>query len=157
MSSLRALALSLAAAGALVVAGCMGDARERLSKAEYEETVRTAYADVQEAFRQTNVDDVSELPPRIEAAQDELREAAGELEDVDPPDEVEAENAQIAEAMRAYADDLDGLLEAAERGDTIAVAEFSSRVATNDAVVAMMEAAERLKFKGYDVGDIAEE
>ena len=141
----------------LVLAGCSGGGREQFSKAEYEETVRTAYADVQEAFRQTNVDDVSELAPRIEDAQDQLRDAAGELEDVDPPDEVEAENAQIAEAMRAYADDLDGLLEAAERGDTIAVAEFSSRVATNDAVVAMMEAAERLKFKGYDVGDIAEE
>jgi hypothetical protein len=141
----------------LVLAGCSGGGREQLSKAEYEETVRTAYADVQEAFRQTNVDDVSELAPRIEDAQDQLRDAAGELEDVDPPNEVEAENAQIAEAMRAYADDLDGLLEAAERGDTIAVAEFSSRVATNDAVVAMMEAAERLRFKGYDVGDIAEE
>ena len=146
----------LAIAAAFVLVSCAGE-NERLSKAEYEETVRTAYAEVQEAFRQTNVDDVGELPPRIEAAQDELREAAGTLEDVEPPDEVEAENAQIAEAMRAYADDLDGLLEAAERGDTIAVAQFSSRVATNDAVVAMMEAAERLKFKGYDVGEIAEE
>jgi hypothetical protein len=157
MSSPRALALSLAVAGALVVAGCSGDGRERLSKTEYEETVRSVYAGVQEAFRQTNVTAPSDLADRVGDAQDELRQAAGELEDVDPPDEVEAENAQIAEAMRAYADDLDGLRDAAERGDSTAITDFSSRVASNDAIVSMMEAAERMKFKGYDVGDIAEE
>jgi NAD(P)-dependent dehydrogenase (short-subunit alcohol dehydrogenase family) len=157
MTSPRALALSLAAAGALVLAGCMGDARERLSKAEYEEKVRSVYAGVQESFRETNVTDQGDLADRVEDAQDELRRAAGELEDVDPPDEVEAENAQIAESMRAYADDLDVLREAAERRDSTAVSDFSSRVASNDAIARMMEAAERMKFKGYDVGDIAEE
>jgi NAD(P)-dependent dehydrogenase (short-subunit alcohol dehydrogenase family) len=157
MSSPRALVLALAAAGALVLAGCSGDGRERLSKTEYEETVRSVYAGVQEAFRQTNVTAQSDLADRVGDAQDELRQAAGELEDVDPPDEVEAENAQIAEAMRAYADDLDGLREAAERGDSTAISDFNSRVASNDAIVSMMEAAERMKFKGYDVGDIAEE
>lgn len=156
MSFQRALALSLAAAAVLAAAGCMGDARE-LSKAEYEERVRSAYAGVQEAFRATNVTEQGDLADRVEDAQDELRRAASELEDVDPPDEVEAENAQIAESMRAYADDLDLLREAAERGDSKAVSDFSSRVASNDAIVNMMEAAERMKFKGYDVGDIAEE
>jgi hypothetical protein len=157
MISPRALALVPAAAAAFVLAGCSGGGRDALTKTEYEETVRTVYADVQDAFRQTNVSEQSELADRVEDAQDELRRAAGELEDVDPPDEVEAENAQIAEAMRTYADDLDGLREAAERGDSTAIANFNSRVATNDAIVAMMEAAERIKFKGYDVGDIAEE
>jgi hypothetical protein len=157
MRSPRALALLLAVMGALAAAGCAGEGRERLTKAEYEERVRTVYAGVQQAFRQTNVDDRDELAARVADAQDELRHAAGELEDVEPPDEVEAENAQIAESMRAYADDLDGLREAAERGDSTAISDFNSRVASNDAIVAMMEAAERLKFKGYDVGDIAEE
>jgi hypothetical protein len=146
----------LAVAASFVLVSCAGE-NERLSEAEYAERVRSVYADVQEAFRQTDVDDQSELAGRVEDAQEELRSAAGELEGVDPPDEVEAENAQIAEAMRTYADDLDRLREAAERGDSTAIANFNSRVATNDAVVAMMEAAERLKFKGYDVGDIAEE
>lgn len=158
MRSLRALALLLlAAAAALVLAGCSGEGRERLTKAEYEERVRSVYAGVQEAFRQTNVTDRGELADRVSDAQEELRRAAGDLEDVEPPDEVEAENAQIAEAMRTYADDLEPLREAAERGDSGAIANFNSRVATNDAIVAMMEAAERMKFKGYDVGDIAEE
>jgi predicted nuclease with TOPRIM domain len=146
----------LATATAFVLVSCAGD-NERLSKPEYEEKVRTVYAEVQEAFRQTNVPEQEELADRVEDAQEELRDAAGELEDVDPPDEVEAENAQIAESMRTYADDLETLRQAAEDGDSTAIASFNSRVATNDAIVAMMEAAERLKFKGYDVGDIAEE
>jgi major membrane immunogen (membrane-anchored lipoprotein) len=146
----------IAIGASLVLVACGGE-KERLSKPEYEERVRSVYADVQEAFRRTDVTDQEELADRVEDAQDELRDAAGELEDVDPPDAVEAENAQIAEAMRTYADDLDGLREAAERGDATAIASFNSRVATNDAIVAMMEAAERMKFKGYDVGDIAEE
>jgi hypothetical protein len=146
----------IAIGASLVLVSCGGE-KERLSKPEYEERVRSVYADVQEAFRRTDVTDQTELDDRVEDAQEELRRAAGALEDVDPPDEVEAENAQIAEAMRTYADDLDGLREAAERGDATAIANFNSRVATNDAIVAMMEAAERLKFKGYDVGDIAEE
>jgi hypothetical protein len=147
---------ALTIAAAFVLASC-GGGNERLSKPEYEEKVRTVYADIQEAFRQTNVPDQEELADRVEDAQEELRRAAGALEDVDPPDEVEAENAQIADAMRTYADDLDGLREAAERGDSTAIVNFNSRVASNDAIVAMMEAAERMKFKGYDVGDIAEE
>jgi hypothetical protein len=147
-------ALTLAAVFVLV--SCAGG-DDRLSKPEYEEKVRTVYADVQEAFRQTNVTDQQELAERVQNAQDELRHAAGELEDGDPPEEVEAENAQIAEAMRTYADDLEVLRAAAERGDSTAIASFNSRVATNDAIVAMMEAAEHIKFKGYDVGDIAEE
>jgi hypothetical protein len=155
MRSLRALVLLLAAVGAL--AGCNGEGREQLTKAEYEERVRTVYADVQEAFRETDVEDRDELADRVADAQDALRDAAGELEGVDPPDEVDAENAQIAESMSAYADDLDALREAAERGDSASISAFNSRVASNDAIVALMEAAERLRAKGYDVGDIAEE
>jgi hypothetical protein len=155
MRSLRALVLLLAAVGAL--AGCNGEGREQLTKAEYEERVRTVYADVQEAFRETDVEDRDELADRVADAQDALRDAAGELDGVDPPDEVDAENAQIAESMSAYADDLDALREAAERGDSASISAFNSRVASNDAIVALMEAAERLRAKGYDVGDIAEE
>jgi len=119
--------------------------------------VRTAYGGVQEAFRRTNVGSPEDLAGRVGDAQDELREAADALEDLDPPEDVVAENAQIAQAMRAYADDLDALREAAERGDSAAIENFSSRVATNDAIVQMMEAAERVKFKGYDLGQIADE
>jgi hypothetical protein len=146
----------ISAVTALVAASCAGGGDDRLSKPEYEATVRSAYAEVQEAFRRTDVA-VGELPDRIEDAQAQLRDAAGVLEDVEPPEEVEAANDQVASAMRQYADDLDVLRAAAERGDEAAIESFNSRIAHNAAIQLLMEAAESMRAKGYDVGPIAEE
>ena len=139
----------------VVAASCSGD-DGRLTKAEYAEKVRTVYADVQEVFARTNVAP-DELAERVADAQDELRDAADELEDIRPPDDVVAEHDQIVEGLRAYAEDLDRLRNAAERGDERTIADFNSRVAENDSVVRIAEAAESMKFKGYDLGQIAEE
>jgi hypothetical protein len=68
---------------AVVLAGCAGDGG-RLSKTEYAAQVRSVYAGVQEAFAATNVPP-EELPDRVEDAQAELREAADELEGLEPP------------------------------------------------------------------------
>lgn len=148
--------LPLLAAAALAAGGC-GDDGRRLEKAEYEEKVRSAYAEVQEAFQQTNVPSLDELAGRVEDARKQLREAADELEGLQPPEDVEAENAQIVQAMRAYADDLDRLRNAAEQGDERTIEDFNTRIAQNESVEQIAEAAERMKFKGYDLGPIAEE
>jgi hypothetical protein len=149
----RTLAVLLAISGALV-AGCGDDGA--LTKAEYEEKVRVTYAEVQEAFARTNVA-VDELAGRVEDAQDALRDAADELEAVQPPADVETEHAEVVAGLRAYADDLVRLVNAAERGDERTVEDFNARVATNASVEQIAEAAERMKFKGYDLGTIAEE
>jgi hypothetical protein len=145
-----------AAAAALTLAGC-GGGDDRLSKSEYEEKVRAVYADVQEAFQATAVTRPTELAARIEDAQRELREAADELDEVEPPEDVEAENRQIVEGMRRYADSLDRLRNAAERGDTEVIDDATARIGQNEAVEQIAESAERMKFKGYDLGPIAEE
>jgi hypothetical protein len=119
--------------------------------------VRSVYAEVQEAFAQTNVPTLEELAGRVEAAQDELREAAGELEEVTPPEDAEAATAQIAEGFRLYADELDRLRLAAERGDQHTIDDFNAQVAGRESVRQIQEAAEAMKFKGYDLGPIAEE
>jgi hypothetical protein len=138
----------------LVVAGCGGD--ERLTKQEYAEKVRAVYGDVQKAFQATNVPQ-GELASRVEAAQEQLRDSADELEAVEPPEDVETEHSQLAQGMRRYADDLDRLRNAAESGDQRTIEDFNARIAQNEAVEQMAEAAERMKFKGYDLGQIAEE
>jgi acyl-CoA reductase-like NAD-dependent aldehyde dehydrogenase len=119
--------------------------------------VRSVYAEVQEAFAQTNVPSLGQLAERVEAAQDELQEAAGELEEVTPPPEAEAANAQIAEGFRLYAEELDRLRNAAERGDQRTIDDFNAQIADRQSVRQIMEAAEAMKFKGYDLGPIAEE
>jgi chromosome segregation ATPase len=152
---LRNAFLTIAALATLSLMGCGGDGR--LSKSDYEQRVRSVYANVQEAFRKTNVTSTKLLHDRVEEAQGELRSAAVELEEIEPPEKVEEETDELVEGMREYADDLDELREAAERGDRSAVEAFSSRVAQNEAVERMAEAAEEMKFKGYDLGPIAEE
>lgn len=139
----------------LTLVGCAGD-EGRLSKVEYAEKVRSVYAEVQEAFRQTDVP-LSDLADRVEDAQAKLRDAADELESLEPPEDVEAENAQIVDGFRSYADELDRLRNAAERGDQRTIDDFNAGLATRESVELIAEAAERIKFKGYDLGDIAEE
>jgi hypothetical protein len=152
----RATLVALAAFTALSVAACDAGGSGSLSKSEYEEKVRSVYAEVQEAFARTDVP-LAELAGRVEDAQAQLREAAGELGDVTPPEEAEAANAQIAEGLRLYAGELDRLRNAAERGDQRTIDDFNNRIAQLESVRSIMEAAESLKFKGYDLGQIAEE
>jgi hypothetical protein len=141
---------------ALASASCGGD--DGLTKDEYAELVRSEYAEVQEAFRATGASfGRPDLPEKIEAAQDELRESADTLDDAQPPEDAEAENQQIVDGMRRYADSLDRLRNAAERGDLRAIEDASARITSNQGVVLIAEAAEKLKFKGYDLGQIAEE
>lgn len=147
--------VALLALAALAVGGCGGD--DRLTKPEYEEKVRSVWADVQEAFRRTNVEAPQQLAERVEEAQRELRTGADELARRPPPADVEAENAQVVAGMRAYAQDLDRLRNAAEQGDERTIEDINARIAQNQSVQQIAEAAERMKFKGYDLGPIAEE
>jgi hypothetical protein len=152
---LRKAFLTISALATLSLTGCGGDGR--LSKSDYEHRVRSVYANVQEAFRKTNVTSTELLADRVGEAQGELRSAADELEEIQPPEKVEEETEELVEGMREYADDLDELREAAERGDQAAVQKFNSGIPRNEAVGRMAEAAEEMKFKGYDLGPIAEE
>jgi hypothetical protein len=150
-----AISAALAMLGVLSFAACGGD---RLSKSEYEQKVRSEYADVQEAFVATGASfGRPDLAEKIEQAQAELREMADSLDDAEPPEEVEKENEEIAEGMREYADDLDQLRDAAQKGDLRSIEGFNDRIAKNEAVEQIAEAAEEMKFKGYDLGQIAEE
>jgi hypothetical protein len=128
-----------------------------LSKPEYEQKVRTEYADVQDAFRKTNVTSAGLLAARVAEAQSELRDAADDLDDAKPPGSIARENDRLVAGMRAYADDLEELRRAAELGDSVAVTRFNESIPRNPAVLQIAEAAEEMKFEGYDLGPIAEE
>jgi soluble cytochrome b562 len=116
------------------------------------------YADVQDAFRATGAAfGQPGLAEKIEQAQAQLREAADALSGAEAPVEVEKENEEIVEGMREYADDLDQLRDAAQKGDLQSIEGFNDRIGKNEAVEQIAEAAEEMKFKGYDLGQIAEE
>jgi hypothetical protein len=141
----------------VLLAGC-GESADRLSKHEYEQKLRSEYAGVQQAFLATGSSfGRSDLPEKIGAAQETLRDAAEELEHVEPPKEIEEQNEEIAQGLRDYAEDLDELKEAAVRDDLQAIEAFTERIPTNEAIERIAEAAEEMKHKGYDVGRIGEE
>jgi hypothetical protein len=154
---LWALPVTAVALVALFLVLGRGDEGKRLSKVQYEQKVRSDYGNVQEAFRSTNVQSTKLLATRVADAQSELRHAADDLDKAKPPIEVEKENDQLVEGMRDYADDLDALREAAERNDAVGVQQFNQGIAQNAAVRQMAEAAEEMKFEGYDLGPIAED
>jgi hypothetical protein len=148
------LASVLVACAALAVGGC---GEERLSKKAYEHTVRTEYAGVQGAFESTRDTSGSVLAKRIEAAQSALLEAADSLEQIEPPEQVEHENEELVEGMREYAEQLDELIDAAADGRQSVIDRYNDGLVDNEAAEQMAEAAEEMKFKGYDLGRIAEE
>ena len=159
MPSRRVLAgavVALVAFAAILLVPRGGDGGT-LSKPEYEKKVRAKYANVQDAFRKTNVTSAGLLAARVAEAQSELRDAADELDDAKPPGSVARQNDRLVAGMRAYADDLEVLRVAAKRGDSVGVTRFNQSIPQNTSVLQIAEAAEEMKFEGYDLGPIAEE
>jgi soluble cytochrome b562 len=154
--SIRRAVLALGFGLVFVAAsGCSGEGR--LSQAAYEQTVRAEYASVQKAFESTRDTSGPTLAARLETAQRALVSAAEAIESREPPEQVEEENEELAEGMREYAEQLDELIEAAAGGRQAAIDRFNAELANDKAVEQMAEAAEEMKFKGYDLGPIAEE
>ena len=59
--------------------------------------------------------------------------------------------------MLAYSDELVALAEAVEREDKRALQRFNARIPRHTEIARMAEAAEEMKFMGYNLGVIAEE
>jgi uncharacterized protein YicC (UPF0701 family) len=147
------LALGVLAA-ALLTSGC---GEERLTKGAYEQQVQSEYATVQAAFEATRDTSGRRLAARLAAAREALRETAEALEAAEPPKQVQEENEELVEGMRDYAEQLEPLVEAARSGRQGVIDRFNSKLRSNEAVKRMAEAAEEMKFKGYDLGAVAEE
>jgi hypothetical protein len=150
-----------AGASALIIGLLLAFAARRdeepLSKGQYEQEVRSAYAEVQTAFLRTRGASGPELADRVSEAEQALRDAADELERLTAPVAVEAAHEQLVEGLREYAADLETLHSAIERGDTEAIDQFNTGIAQNDAIRKITAAAEGMTEEGYDVGPIAEE
>lgn len=149
VSRRRRSALLLAGGALLVLAAAFafpgrgGGEPQRLTKPEYERAVKAAYADVQAAFAATRVP-AGQLPARLAAAEASLRRAAAALRQVQPPDEVASDHARLVAGLAEYAEEIERLDGRAPTGSSESVEEIA-------------EAAERMKFKGYDLGRIAQD
>lgn len=157
---LPALALSaLLAALAVAVAGCGGGAR--LSKAEYEAEVAAIGRDLEARFgdlgSRLGASDLSSLAALLARLGEALDTAAGRLSQLKPPEEVQAAQDQLVQAARDLAD------RAREVADTLQEAPLSELVSLqdeldltrSDAFRRLEQALDELKAKGYSLGRLA--
>jgi hypothetical protein len=152
MSRPRFLLLAVAAL-AVGLAGCGSEAR--LSKSEYEQKLATAGRDLAEASKPlAQAKTGPEFASGVERVQTELREAAGDLGSVTPPEDVEEANDRLVDALRGLADEFDKVKEAAKGGAKQA-REAGARLArskpSEEARVAVLE----IERRGYDVGQLS--
>jgi hypothetical protein len=152
-------------AGVFTAAGCGGGGSndvDRLSKAEYEQRVRTIaeglrdeYEDLQNASP-SDLDDVRALMTRLGRT---LDATAAEFDALSPPGDIEAAQDKFVNAARSLADlarDVADDVKNATPADLLNV-EFQQKldVTKSDAFKQLQEAAEEAKEKGYDFGDFS--
>jgi hypothetical protein len=151
-------------AGVIVVAlvlgaaGCGGGGAgsgERLSKSEYEEQMQSIGSDLQEASSNVDISSTTDLDKVADTVADfqgELESAAGKVDDLNPPQDAEAETDKIADALHAFADEFGKMESAARDKDTDALKAAQEAVITEGAEA--QQAANDLKAKGYDIGEL---
>ena len=105
---LRTLFASTLLLLALVAAGCAGSSRDDFADQVRASRDRTDAA-LENMARSQSVD---ELLERLRTAADEARGAADDLDQVDPPDELEDEADRLSSAFRALADEVEATAEA---------------------------------------------
>ena len=149
MRTARALGAA-AAAFAVVLAGCGGGGR--LSKAEYEQTLRsagnelsTAVDHLQQARSKEEFEhDVSDVQRALDAAADDL-------DAVSPPEDVEGANDRLVHGLRGLAHDFEEVRDAADQSVDAATSK-AQQIRSGTASREAQQAVEELKRKGYDIG-----
>jgi hypothetical protein len=147
-----ALVLAL---GAAACGGGGGGGGDRLSKGEYEEQMSSIGSDLQEASSGVDISsttDLDKVADTVADFKDELESAADKVDDLNPPEDAEADTAKIADALHAFADEFGKMETAARAKDTKGLQAAQQAVITEGA--AAQQAATDLKAKGYDIGEL---
>jgi hypothetical protein len=148
--------LLLLAFAATFLAGCGGDGDGRLSKAEYEDRMQEIGAELRTAsegigdLSQTR--DLDRLADTISDFQERLDEAADDVDALSPPENVEEETDEIAEALHAFADTFGEMEAAARDGNLAELQQAQAEIASKGAEA--QRATASLEQKGYEIGDL---
>jgi hypothetical protein len=143
---------------AILAAGCGGGGGDRLTKAQYEKRIQKDGQDLTTAFKPLNTPPTSlnQLAAELKVGQDKLREAASDLDGLKPPKDVEADNSALVKGLRTLADQLEGLRNAAAKGDPQAVQKALSGLQSSHALSDARRATDDMKKKGYTLGAIGQ-
>ena len=149
--------LLAALAGLAVLAGC-GGGGDALSKEDYEQELAGAAADLTQAS-QTLATELSsamagdggfdQAAEDLRAVRDQLDETAGQLDDLDPPEDAVEAHDRLVDALRAYSDDLEDVQGALEEGSEAAIAESLAGLEGLESVDDLRRAGSELEKLGY--------
>ena len=148
-------AVALVAAG--LAAGC-GGGDDRLSQGEYEDRVadvgtnlEQSFDDLSGTFDEGDGASLDDAADQIGQIQEDMRQRADELDDVEPPEDVQEAHDKLVEGLQGFADDLDEFRQAVDEGDVQAIQQFATEFQQSDAAKKIQEAGEELEKKGYDI------
>jgi hypothetical protein len=149
--------MMLAAAIAIAAAGCGGGGGggARLSKSEYEKKMSSIGSDLAAAssgIDLTNTKDLGKVADAVAAFKTRLEDAAGKVDDLNPPANAEEETGKIADALHSFADEFGKMEKAARKGDLDGLQKAQQAVISKGAEA--QKAAQALKDKGYKIGEL---
>lgn len=152
--------LIVAAAVALLASSCGGGSP--LTKAEYERRVHEISQLLSETLQETfsspqfqNRSSLKDVADVLREGQEDIEDAAGRLDDVNPPVEIESTHDQLVQGIRDFGKDFGRFADATEKGDLAALQRFSQQISDESlpSMIAVNKATEALKAKGYDIAD----
>jgi hypothetical protein len=151
----------LVAVVALAFAGCGGGGGssgggDRLSKSEYEHEMQGIGKDLQEASSGVDLSDTKDLDSVADTVgkfKTKLEDAADKVDNLNPPADAEEDNNKIADALHAFADEFGNMEKAARDGNLGDLQKAQQAVVSEGAEAS--KAAEDLKKKGYNIGDLS--
>jgi hypothetical protein len=132
-----------------------GGSGDQLSKGEYEQQMQAIGSDLQDASAGVDVSastDLDKVADTVGDFKDDLETAASKIDDLNPPDDAAADTDKIANALHAFADEFGKMEKAARAKDKAALQEAQQAVITEGTEA--QRAAQDLKAKGYDIGEL---
>jgi hypothetical protein len=139
---------------AVLVAGC-GSSPRQVTKAEYtKELDRVGKAASDAGSELGRSIDIATFNGNVDKFQDTLRDAAGDLDGLEPPANVRDVNDQFAGSLREFADELESVKEA-RRQSIFKARGALGKVARSEAVTNARAAIRELRQKGYDVPSLS--
>jgi predicted nuclease with TOPRIM domain len=139
-----------------IAAGCGGGGDNgRLSKSEYEHELNAEGDQLSAAFSAVQLDttsNVDELSTKLTKLEGELDKSGTSLENLQPPEEAEADNQKIADILHRLADKFGELKGAAKAKDQQKMQQLGQEVFA--ILREGQTVAKDLQKKGYDVGDL---
>jgi hypothetical protein len=152
---------AIAASLALSACGGGGGGGDRLTKAEYEQEVAAIGKTFGEGLGSiTNAQSPDEIGPALAAAKEEIGAVAARLDDLNPPEEIEAAHERLVAGLEAFSGDLDkvaGQIEEAakkaqEDNDPSALFAVFGALASLESIKELQAVEKEFEKAGYDLG-----